>query len=135
MADKADGIVSKTGPDCQAEQVTRSTFTRHVCERDTAVFRTCERRAEIGGHEATCYEDRNAHIDRTAIRWWRDGARVRGTFPAPFTGKLTAGRCIWRCRMHCMPTAGRPPLPCWGRRPAMGKATGGVVTWAWAELP
>lgn len=91
IADKADSIVGKTGPDCQGEQVTRSTFTRHVCERDTAVFRTCERRAEIGGHEATRYEDRNAHIDRTAIRWWRDGTRVRGTFPAPFTGKLTAG--------------------------------------------
>lgn len=88
---KAEHVVGKTGPDCKAEQVTHSTFTRHVCERDTAVFRTCDRVVEIGGHEATRYEDRNAHIDRTAIRWWRDGTRVRGTFPAPFTGKLTAG--------------------------------------------
>ena len=88
---KAESIVGKTGPDCKAEQVTRSEFTRHVCERDTAVMRTCERATDIGGHYETRYEDRNAHIDKSMIRWWKEGNRIHGTFTAPFTGKLTTG--------------------------------------------
>lgn len=91
IADKADSIVGKTGPDCKAEQVTRSTFTRHVCERDLGVLRTCDRAAEIGGHHETRYENRNAHIDKSDIRWWREGDRIRGAFTAPFSGKLNTG--------------------------------------------
>lgn len=91
ITDKADSIVGKTGPDCKAEQVTRSTFTRHVCERDLGVLRTCDRAAEIGGHHETRYENRNAHIDKSAIRWWREGNRIRGAFTAPFSGKLISG--------------------------------------------
>lgn len=83
--------MGKTGPDCKAEQVTRSTFTPHVCERDLGVLRTCDRAAEIGGHHETRYENRNAHIDKSDIRWWREGDRIRGAFTAPFSGKLNTG--------------------------------------------
>lgn len=89
IADKADSIVGKTGPDCQAEQVTRSTFTRHVCERDAAVFRTCERRAEIGGHEATRYENRRVRIERKDIQWRRGDKEIYGIFNAPMGGRVT----------------------------------------------
>lgn len=88
IADKADSIVGKTGPDCQAEQVTRSTFTRHVCERDTAVFRTCERVVEIGGKETTPREERRARIEPEALHWWIEGRQIRGRFTAPFSGKV-----------------------------------------------
>lgn len=89
---KADTIIGKTGQmQCEAQQINRSEFTRHVCERDTAVLRTCERAAEIGGHHETRYEDRSAHIDKSMIRWWKEGNRIHGTFTAPFTGRLTTG--------------------------------------------
>lgn len=89
---QADTIIGKTGQmQCEAQQINRSEFTRHVCERDTAVLRTCERAAEIGGHNETRYENRSAHIDKSDIRWWREGNRIRGTFTAPFTGQLNSG--------------------------------------------
>lgn len=89
---QADTIIGKTGQmQCEAQQINRSEFTRHVCERDTAVLRTCERAAEIGGHNETHYENRSAHIDKSDIRWWREGNRIRGTFTAPFTGQLNSG--------------------------------------------
>lgn len=89
---QADTIIGKTGQmQCEAQQINRSEFTRHVCERDTAVLRTCERAAEIGGHNETRYENRSAHIDKSDIRWWREGNRIRGTFTASFTGQLNSG--------------------------------------------
>lgn len=88
IADKAESLVGKTGPDCQAEQVTRSTFTRHVCERDTAVFRTCERVVEIDGKETTLLEEQRARIEPEALYWWIEGRQIRGRFTAPFSGKV-----------------------------------------------
>lgn len=86
---RADTIIGKTGQmQCEAQQINRSEFTRHVCERDTAVLRTCERAAEVGGYYATRDEARTGHYGRRQINWWREGGVIRGQFSAPFTGPL-----------------------------------------------
>lgn len=55
IADKADSIVGKTGPDCKAEQMTRSTFTRHVRERDLGGLRTSTNPPSGGGVKVTAF--------------------------------------------------------------------------------
>lgn len=87
---QADTIIGKTGQmQCDAQQINRSEFTRHVCERDTAVLRTCERVPDVGGYYDTRDEARRGYYGRRNISWWKEGGNViRGTFIAPFSGPL-----------------------------------------------
>ncbi|MBH3000578.1 type-F conjugative transfer system mating-pair stabilization protein TraN [Serratia marcescens] len=81
---KAESIVGKTGPDCKAELVTRSTFTNYVCERDINDTRDCSREASIGL--------RDDYAETEAVE--SGSGRQRYTYPVKTTGRVTWAKLV-----------------------------------------
>lgn len=81
---KADSIVGKTGPECKAEQVNRSTFTNYVCERDINDTRDCSREASIG------LRDDYAETEEVES----GSGRQRFTYPVKATGRVTWAKLV-----------------------------------------
>ncbi|EJR1734723.1 type-F conjugative transfer system mating-pair stabilization protein TraN [Salmonella enterica] len=85
---RADSIVGKTGQQCSAQQINRSEFTNHTCERDTTVEEYCTRTAGITGDwkETTAVKT----YTLTAFNFSRPGQPVVFSVSVPEAGIISS---------------------------------------------
>ncbi|HIB1616867.1 TPA: type-F conjugative transfer system mating-pair stabilization protein TraN [Salmonella enterica subsp. enterica serovar Muenchen] len=85
---RADSIVGNTGQQCSAQQINRSEFTNHTCERDTTVEEYCTRTAGITGDwkETTAVKTYNL----TAFNFSRVGKQVVFSVSVPEAGIISS---------------------------------------------
>lgn len=85
---RADSIVGNTGQQCSAQQINRSEFTNHTCERDTAVEEYCTRTAGITGDwkETTAVKT----YTLTAFNFSRPGQAVVFSVSVPEAGIISS---------------------------------------------
>jgi len=73
---------------CEMQEVNKTEYTSHICERDINVTRTCTRDAYITGKNIPIREQKNISVDNASFTFWREGSRVRGDFVSPVTGTV-----------------------------------------------
>ncbi|EIA6597953.1 type-F conjugative transfer system mating-pair stabilization protein TraN [Salmonella enterica] len=85
---RADSIVGNTGQQCSAQQINRSEFTNHTCERDTTVEEYCTRTAGITGDwkETTAVKT----YTLTAFNFSRPGQPVVFSVSVPEAGIISS---------------------------------------------
>lgn len=85
---RADSIVGNTGQQCSAQQINRSEFTNHTCERDTTVEEYCTRTAGITGdwNETTAVKT----YTLTAFNFSRAGKQVVFSVSVPEAGIISS---------------------------------------------
>ncbi|EJY0730853.1 type-F conjugative transfer system mating-pair stabilization protein TraN [Salmonella enterica] len=85
---RADSIVGNTGQQCSAQQINRSEFTNHTCERDTTVEEYCTRTAGITGDwkETTAVKT----YTLTAFNFSRPGQPVIFSVSVPEAGIISS---------------------------------------------
>ncbi|EGL4350254.1 type-F conjugative transfer system mating-pair stabilization protein TraN [Salmonella enterica] len=85
---RADSIVGNTGQQCSAQQINRSEFTNHTCERDTTVEEYCTRTAGITGDwkETTVVKT----YTLTAFNFSRAGKQVVFSVSVPEAGIISS---------------------------------------------
>lgn len=93
---RADSIIGQTGQlQCSAQNISRSEFTNHTCERDLLVEQACTRTASITGHYEDTSETKQIVIQSQNISFASFEAGYTGTWTAPVTGKVVAATATY----------------------------------------
>lgn len=87
---RADTLTGTTGQtQCSAQNISRSEFTNHTCERDLMIEQNCTRSASITGHYENITVTRTYTVPNSAFSYTYDGNKtVNFRFRAPATGTV-----------------------------------------------
>jgi len=86
--DNAESVIDGSFEGCEAQQVNKTEYTSHICERDINVTRTCIRDGYITGKNIPTHEQKNISVDNASFTFRREGSRVRGDFVSTVTGPV-----------------------------------------------
>lgn len=84
----AEGVTDGSFDGCEAQQVSKTEYTTHICERDINVTRTCTRDATITGQYYPVNVQKSLRI--TAFSYNKESGRLRADFASPVTGTVLA---------------------------------------------
>jgi conjugal transfer mating pair stabilization protein TraN len=84
----AERVTNGSFDGCQAQQVSKTEYTTHICERDINVTRTCTRDATITGQYYPVSVQKGLRI--TAFSYNKESGRLRADFVSPVTGTVLA---------------------------------------------
>ena len=84
--EKAESVTDGSFEGCEAQQVSKTEYTSHICERDINVTRTCTRDAYITGNTVPVQSQKNLRI--TQFTYVKEGKQLRADFVAPVTGTV-----------------------------------------------
>jgi len=82
----AESVTDGSFDGCEAQQVSKTEYTTHICERDINVTRTCTRDATITGSYVPTQTQKNLRI--THFTYVRESKQLRADFVAPVTGSV-----------------------------------------------
>ncbi|QLK63900.1 type-F conjugative transfer system mating-pair stabilization protein TraN (plasmid) [Enterobacteriaceae bacterium Kacie_13] len=82
----AEKVADGSFDGCEAQEVGRTEFSSHVCERDINVTRTCTRDGYITGTTVPVREQKNLRIAN--FTYVRESKQLRADFVAPVTGTV-----------------------------------------------
>lgn len=84
----AEGVTDGSFDGCQAQQVSKTEYTTHICERDINVTRTCTRDVTITGQYYPVSVQKTLRI--TGFTYNKESGRLRADFASPVTGTVMA---------------------------------------------
>lgn len=84
----AESITDGSFDGCEAQQVSKTEYTTHICERDINVTRTCTRDATITGQYYPVNVQKTLQI--TQFSYNKESGRLRADFVPPVTGTVLA---------------------------------------------
>lgn len=84
----AESVTNGSFDGCEAQQVSKTEYTTHICERDINVTRTCTRDATITGQYYPVNVQKTLQI--TQFSYNKESGRLRADFVSPVTGTVLA---------------------------------------------
>jgi len=82
----AESVTNGSFEGCQAQQVSKTEYSTHICERDVNVTRTCARDVTIIGQYYPVSVQKTLRI--TGFTYNKESGRLRADFASPVTGTV-----------------------------------------------